>query len=256
MPLKRETVVDVPKGRGMSSVRVDLEGAVKWPATRAVLLAAMLVIAPMGASRAADGLIYSCTDAFGRKLTSDRPIADCNAREQRVLNADGSVHRVLPPSPTADERAAVEAREQAAVAERAAALDSLRRDRNLLARFPNEVSHRRAREAALEDSRKSVQASEGRMTVLEKERKPLMSETEFFAGKPLPAKLKQQIEANDASMSALRSLVSNQQSEIGRINERYDAELERLRKLWSEALAGTASTASVPPDTAQRKAPK
>jgi len=35
--------------------------------------------------------IYSCTDASGKKLTSDRPIAECANRDQRVLNADGSV---------------------------------------------------------------------------------------------------------------------------------------------------------------------
>ena len=36
--------------------------------------------------------IYSCIDAHGKRITSDRPIPECAAREQRVLNADGSVN--------------------------------------------------------------------------------------------------------------------------------------------------------------------
>jgi Domain of unknown function (DUF4124) len=62
--------------------------------------------------------IYTCVDASGKKLTSDRPIVECNAREQRVLNGDGSVRRILPPTMTADERSEAEARERDTAVER------------------------------------------------------------------------------------------------------------------------------------------
>ena len=42
-----------------------------------------------GASWAQVGGIYTCTDANGRKLTSDRPIPACLDREQNVLNPQG-----------------------------------------------------------------------------------------------------------------------------------------------------------------------
>jgi hypothetical protein len=73
--------------------------------------------------------IYSCTDAQGKRLTSDRPIPECVGREQRVLNSDGSVRRVLPPTLTAAERAEAEARDVEAAAERVAKQDAIRRDR-------------------------------------------------------------------------------------------------------------------------------
>ena len=59
-----------------------------------------------GHAMAADprSAIYTCTDSNGKKLTSDRPIAECTTREQRVLNADGSVRNVVGPTLTADER--------------------------------------------------------------------------------------------------------------------------------------------------------
>jgi hypothetical protein len=140
---------------------------------------------------------------------------------------------------TADERAAFEARQAEEARERAVRGESLRRDRNLLQRFPNEAAHQKARELALDDPRKGLKRSEQRLEMLTKERKPLLDEAEFYAGKQMPAKLKQQIDANEASADAQRTLIVNQRAEIVRINELYDAELERLRKLWGGAQPGT-----------------
>ena len=105
------------------------------------LCAAALLAGPAWSATAP---IYSCTNASGKTLTSDRPIAECANRDQRVLNADGSVRMVVPPTPTADERAEAEAADRRAAAERAAQQDAIRRDRNLVTRFPNEPAHRRA----------------------------------------------------------------------------------------------------------------
>lgn len=189
--------------------------------------------------------IYTCTDAKGRKLTSDRPILECLDREQRVLNKDGSTRTVLPPSLTADERAALEARERKANLERMAQQDAIRRDRLLLARYPNEAEHHKAREAALEDVYASIRNSEKRLAELEAERKPLLDETEFYKGKALPTKLKQSLEFVEVAMEAHKTLISNQKAELQRINYLFDQELDRLRRLWAGAAPG-----SIPADPA------
>ena len=183
--------------------------------------------------------IYTCTDGKGRKLTSDRPIIECLDREQRVMNKDGSTRSVLPPSLTAEERAQLETKERRKVQERMAQQDAIRRDRMLLARYPTEAEHRSAREAALDDVRKAVDNSQKRIAELEKERKPLLDEAEFYKGKPLPPKLKQSIEFVDVAVDAHKTLISNQQAEIQRINYIFDQELERLRRLWAGASPGT-----------------
>ena len=205
------------------------------------------------ASTTGGGQIYTCTDASGKKLTSDRPIADCIAREQRVLTADGSVRRVVPPTPTADERADQEARDREAAAERATKLDAIKRDRNLLSRFPDEAAHRKARAAALDDVRKALRVSETRLGLLAAERKPLLDEAEFYTGKPLPGKLKTQLDANDASIEAQRMLAQNQQGEGVRINKLYDLELERLKKLWGGAPPGSLGSMASAAASAPRK---
>src|SRR5262245_28400989 len=86
-------------------------------------------------------LVFTCTNAAGRTLTSDRLIADCMDREQRVLARDGTLIRVVPPSLTAEERAEKEARDRKAAAERDAKSEAVRRDRNLMQRFPNAQAH-------------------------------------------------------------------------------------------------------------------
>jgi hypothetical protein len=183
--------------------------------------------------------IYTCIDDKGRKLTSDRPIPECNGREQRVLNRDGSLRTVKPPPMTADERAEREAADRKAALAHAAQNDAVRRDRNLITRFPDEASHRKAREAALDTVRAAIKATEARVVELAAERKPLLDESEFYKGKPLPMHLKQQIDANDAAVDAQRASAQNQTAELGRINRLYDAELERLKRLWAGAQPGS-----------------
>jgi hypothetical protein len=224
----------------MSSVQ-DRAGAV---AAAGMLVAAVLAVTPLPAAAQQPtvkegGAIFTCTSAAGRRLTADRPIAECLDREQRVLNRDGSLRMVMQPSLTADERAALEEAERKKAQDRIAKQDAIRRDRNLLARYPNEAAHERARQAALESVRESILASQKRVAELEKERKPLVSETEFYAGKPLPAKLRNQIGEVDASLQAQQQLLVTQQAEVGRINALFDAELVRLRKLWGGAEPGS-----------------
>jgi hypothetical protein len=230
----------------MSSVNASVGGAaLGW------LLACQICWAAPG--------IYTCVDASGKRLTSDRPIVDCIDREQRVLNADGSVKQTLTRTLTAEERAEKEAREREAASQQVTRQDAIRRDRNLMIRFPNEAAHLKAREAALDDVRKAMKTSESRLALLATERKPLIDETEFYVGRPLPAKLKRLLDANDASTEAQRTLIQDQRSELERINALYDTELERLKRLWGGAQPGSmgaapAATSAPAAASAARKA--
>jgi hypothetical protein len=190
--------------------------------------------------------IYTCVDDKGQKRVSERPIAECIDREQRILNRDGSLKRIVPATLTAEERAEREAADRKAAEERAALNDAVRRDRNLKARFPNEAAHQKAREASLEVVRASLRTSQQRIKELEAERKPLASEIEFYRGRSVPARLKQQLEANDTSVAAQRDLMQTQEAELVRINRIYDNELEHLRKLWNGARPGSISLVSAP----------
>jgi len=224
-----------------------------WALALLLLCAAAVRAATPGASA---GGIYTCIDEKGRRLTADRPIAECSHKEQQLLNRDGSLRAVVPATLTAEERADKEARERAAAEARAAQADAVRRDRNLTARYPDEALHQRAREAALDTVRLAIKATELRLRELQAERKPLQEEAEFYQGKALPPKLRAAIEANDASVDAQRSASASQEAELGRINKLYDTELERLRRLWAGAPAGSLGPMNLPPPPPVKPAPK
>jgi hypothetical protein len=198
------------------------------------------------AQGAGRGHVFTCVNGAGRTLTSDRLIAECMDREQRVLARDGTLIRIVPPSLTAEERAEKEARDRRAAAEKEAKAEAVRRDRLLMQRFPNETEHQKARNAALEDVRAAQKASEARIADLARERKPLIEEAEFYKGKALPAKLKQQLDANDAAVGAQRDVQTTQQAELERVAKRFDDELALLKKLWAGAAPGSIVAAAEP----------
>ncbi|MBT9489230.1 MAG: hypothetical protein IV093_17130 [Rubrivivax sp.] len=198
--------------------------------------------------------IYTCIDDQGRRLTSDRPIPACTHKEQRVLNRDGSLKTVKPPTLTLEERAEQEARDRKAAEARAAQADAVRRDRNLVARFPDQAAHDKARVAALDTVKLAIRASSLRLEALGLDRKPLLDEAEFYAGKPMPAALKGQLDANDASFAAQRSAMQTQEAELVRINKLYDAELAHLKRLWAGAAPGSLVSPAPAPAAASRPA--
>jgi len=203
------------------------------------LLFAAAALSAGAAVAATPGQVFTCVDASGRTLTSDRLIGACMDREQRILARDGTLIRIVPPQLTADERAEKEAKERHAAAEREAKAEAVRRDRSLMQRYPNEATHRSAREAALESVRASMLISENRLKELERERKPLLEEAEFYKDKPLPFKLKQQLDAIDASSQAQRDAQTTQKAEQERVVKGFDTELARLKRLWAGAAPGS-----------------
>ncbi|MFM7533402.1 MAG: DUF4124 domain-containing protein, partial [Rubrivivax sp.] len=229
-----------------------------------VALAVCAWLATAGAARAQGSAIYTCMDDKGRRITSDRPIAECASREQQQLNRDGSVRRTVPPVPTAEERAEQELRERRAAELRAQQADAVRQDRTLMQRYRTPEDHQRARAAALDAARSAVAATDERLAGLAQERKQYAQEAEFYRGRALPPKLQQSIDAVETTMAAQRAVAQNQRTELDRINRLYDVELERLKQLWAGAPPGSLgspttvrapSAASAPPGPAPATAP-
>ena len=209
-------------------------------AVLSVALAALLGATAGAAVAQSSGAvrIYRCI-VDGKKVTHDRPIAECADRTQYLLNADGSVNREVAPSLTVEER---EKKEQADLAREyrdSQIKQDVRADRNLMQVYPNEAAHKKARDKALDDFRASVEKLEKRIADLTNDRKPLLDEAEFYVGKPLPTKLKSALESNEVTLKVQRELVEKQQAEVVRINGKYDVELVRLRKLWAGAQPGS-----------------
>lgn len=185
---------------------------------------------PSGAS------IYTCVDAQGRRLSSDRPIAECMDREQRELTPNGNVRRIVPPVPTAEERARDQARQQADAQRRAQADEERHRDRALLLRYPNQASHDKARANALAMVDSSIAAARKQLDNLDKQRQSINGELEFYRQDPskTPVWLKTRQNDNARQRTATQMSLDDLLRERDRTNQRFDEELQHLRGLWSQ----------------------
>jgi len=183
--------------------------------------------------------IYTCTDAQGRRITSDRPILECIDREQKVLSPSGTVKRRLDPVPTAQELAEQEARERQAAEARSRQLEEKRKQRALLARYPNQGLHDKERAEALAQVDVQAQTADQRIADLVTRRKELDREMEFYQKDPsrAPSLLKRQLADNTKAVEALQSQLAAYELERKRIHKRFDEELVQLRQLWAQAAA-------------------
>lgn len=209
------------------------------PPALSVVRALALVWCSVGLAQAA---IFTCVDAQGRRITSDRPIAACMDREQRELAPSGGVRRVIPPEPTAEERAALDAKRKADAERDARLNEEKRRERALLSRYPNEAAHQRERVKALESVDAVEAAVHKRIEELVKLRAALDDEMAFYAKDPAkaPPLLQRKLKDNKSLMDAQQTALKQQTAERQRVSERFDVELEQLRKLWAQAATQTA----------------
>jgi len=211
------------------------------------MVMALITVGVMGEAFAAG--IYTCVDGQGRHITSDRPIANCLDRDQRELNKDGSQRRVVPARMSPSEQLAAQKIAQAQEAERQRQLAAVRRDRLLLLRYPNLAAHDAERTVALDDVRQAMARTEQRVSDLRTEAKKLRAESQFYQGRPLPQKLKTQLDVNDALQGAQAEIIMGHLAEMKRLNANFDAEREYLKKLWAGAPPGSLP---MPGDVASR----
>lgn len=188
--------------------------------------------------------VYTCVDARGRRLTADRPIAECSDREQQILNPSGTVKARLGPTLTAHERAVLEQKEKLEMAERNRIADERRRDRALLTRYPNKTVHDRERAEALTQIAAVIQAANTRLTELVRQKVSIDEELEFYKSDPskAPGYVRRQLEENVQSQAVQKRFILEQENEIRRVNMRFDDEMTRLRQLWGQVTPAPAAS--------------
>lgn len=200
-----------------------------------VFFCAGFILAACVASNAMAQSIYTCTDAKGRKITSDRPVADCMDRSQQELTPQGTVKRVMGPALTAQERAALEEKDKVAMEWRLQAQEEKRRNRAILARYPNQASHDMQRGQALAQIDEIVKAAGKRSVELGEQRVGINADFEFYKKdtSKAPAALKRRLDENNNGTAIQQRFFADQDAEKHRVNQRFDEELARLKTLWA-----------------------
>lgn len=180
------------------------------------------------------GGIYSCVDSRGRTITADRPISDCNDREQRELNPSGTTKRKVDPTLTAREQAEREEKDRQAQQAALRAQEERRRERALLIRYPTPAAHDRERADALAQIEAVIQAARKRVGELSMDRRKVDEELEFYSKdiSRAPSSLRRELDDIQQSTAVQNRFISDQEDEKRRVNARFDDERARLSKLW------------------------
>ncbi|WP_343592778.1 DUF4124 domain-containing protein [Paracidovorax wautersii] len=192
------------------------------------------------------GSVYTCIDRQGRRITADRPIPECNDREQRVLDQTGAERRRLGPTLTENERAAAEAQHQREAAERARVAEERRRERVLATRYPTQSAHDAERAAALARVDDVTAVTQKHVDELLRDRKKLEAELAAYANTPgkAPMALRRQLAEQDHALDTHKRFVAAQEAEKRRLNQRFDAELAVLQPIWAAKRAAPEAAAA------------
>lgn len=189
--------------------------------------------------------IYTCKDANGKTITSDRPLPECQGREGRVLSGQGATVKKIEAPLTAEQIAAREAEEQKKREEEERRREQVRRDKALLNTYANVDDIESKRQRALAQVEREARESERRISLLERQGSENRAEAEFFKKKQLPPDLKRRVDENEAALRAEKGLLATKKSEVAQVNAKFDEDKRRYVEL-----TGTGT-----PDRTSRKSP-
>lgn len=194
---------------------------------------------------AQQGKVYTCRDANGRILTSDKPLQECQDREQRILGKDGTTIQVIPAPLTNEQKAAREVELAKKKEEDDRRREQLRKDKALLNTYENVDDIDSKRQRALQQVEREARESEKRMAILEKQASDNASEAEFYKKKPMPADLRRRIDENEAATRAEKLLYNSKRDEVAQVNLKFDEDKKRYIDLTTgKAAAGSAPSAA------------
>ena len=211
------------------------------------LLLLLLLLLALPAARAQ---LFVCTDARGRTISGDRPPPECADKAIRELRSDGSVRRVIEPPLTAEQKAARAAEEKRQRDEADRQRAQMRRDLALLETYANEDEIEKARNQALASRQQLIERAQKRLEDHRRERRKLDNEAEFYAKRTMPDKLKRSFDGNDALIRSEERIIRDVRADMERVNERFDDELQRFRRLVSAGAQPVLRT-PVAPDPAK-----
>jgi hypothetical protein len=197
------------------------------------LLRSMALIICGFSVQSAQAEIYTCKDATGRTITSDRPIPECADRAMFVRQSPSQSPRELPRPKTADERRKAEAE-----LEKQKVADQLEEQRKreelyLLANFKSENDIEMTRQKFLEVVNEKIRVGSEQMKAIDHLLDELQAEQRSGTTKTPAENANLQNRANQLVLSIKNSRESVARYEVEKqfINSQYDDILKRYRDI-------------------------
>jgi Domain of unknown function (DUF4124) len=208
------------------------------PRTLILLACAAALAGPAAAQK-----LYKYTDANGKVVYTDKMPADATGKPNEQLNRQGTVTKRNEGALTPEQIAAKEAERKRKLDEDMAAKEEKRKNIALLNTYSSEQDISDARARAIKANADAVEEANRKLAEAQKREKELAGEAEFYQKKPMPAKLKQDIQVNRAAIASHAELLDKKKKEIESINAKYDEDLRRYRELVNSGAAAPVAAA-------------
>ena len=183
------------------------------------------------AQQPAGARIYTCKDANGKTITSDRPLPECQGREGRVLSVHGTTLKTIEAPLTPEQRAVREVEEEKKKEAAVKRAEQQRKDKALLNTYQNIDDLESKRQRALLQVEREMKDAERRVSFLEKQEKEIKQEEEFYKKTKMPLELKRKLDENEGALRAERLLMTSKKDEITQVNLRFDEDKKRFMEL-------------------------
>jgi len=193
----------------------------------------LLLLAACAASGVsfAQSRIYTCKDASGKTITSDRPMPECQGREGRVLSGQGTTIKRIDAPLTPEQLAAREQEEQKKAQEDERRREQVRRDKALLNTYASVDDIESKRQRALSQVEREARESERRISLLERQAGENRAEADFYRKKAMPGDLKRRLDENEAALKAEKNLFAAKKDEVAQVNLKFDEDKRRYIEL-------------------------
>jgi hypothetical protein len=199
------------------------------------ILVAGILLALAAAPASAQQRLFKCKDDKGKTYYTQTPPTECLGKEIDELSKQGRVVKKREAAMTPEQIAAREAEDKRKKEEELAAKEEKRKNQALLNTYSSEKDIEDSRQRALKQAEQATKEIDKRIAEAQKRAKDLAAEKEFYAKKPMPKKLQDDIKNNEIDMKGQQEMLAAKKKELGEINAKYDEYKRRYLELTTGA---------------------
>lgn len=200
-----------------------------------IIVVVGILLALAAAPASAQQRMYKCKDDKGKTYYTQMPPVECLGKEMDEMSRQGTVVKKREAALTPEQIAAREAEDKRKKEEELAAKEEKRKNRALLNTYSSEKDIEDGRQRALKQAEQATKGIEKRVAETQKRAQGLASEKEFYAKKPMPKKLQDDIKNNEIDLKGQQDALAAKKKELGDINAKYDEDKRRYLELTTGA---------------------
>jgi hypothetical protein len=159
-----------------------------------------ILVAFIAAPASAQSRLIKCKDSKGKTYYTQTPPPECLGKDMEELSKQGTVVRKREGMLTPEQIAAREAEEKRKKEEEMREKEEARKNKALLTTYSSEKDIEDGRQRALKQAEQASKEIEKRIEEAHKRAKKLNAEKEFYAKKPMPKKLQDDIRNNEIDL--------------------------------------------------------